>query len=82
MNIEVHASFQLEFFSDVYRGVEMLDHMATLFLVFSGIYILFSVVAVPFYIWTNSIVGFPFPHTFSSILFVEFLKMAIMIGVR
>ena len=34
-----------------------------------GIAILFSVIAAPVYIRTNSIGVFPFPHTFSSIYF-------------
>ena len=35
MNIEVHVSFQIvEFFSDICSKVGLLDHMATLFLVF------------------------------------------------
>ena len=44
--------FELEFsfFPDVYLGVRLLDHMVTLFLVFSLTSILFSIVAAPVYI--------------------------------
>ena len=38
----------------------MLDHMATLFLVFKETSTLFSIVAAPTYIPTNSVGGFPF----------------------
>ena len=34
MNIGVHLSFELEFSLDICPGVGLLDHMATLFLVF------------------------------------------------
>ena len=45
--------------------------------------ILFSIVAAPTYILTNSIGGFPFLHTLSVVLlFVDFLMMAILSGVR
>ena len=43
--------------------------MATLFLVFWGTSILFSMVAAPTYIPTNSVEGFPFLHTLSTICF-------------
>jgi len=43
----------------------------------------FSVVAVPVYIHTNSVGGFPVLHTLSSMYyFVDFLVMAILTGVR
>ena len=45
---------------DVYPGVELLDLMIVLFLVFWGTSIIFSIMAAPIYISTNS-----FPHKFS-----------------
>ena len=39
--------------------------MVALFLVFKGTSILFSIVAVPVYITTNSVGGFPYLHTLS-----------------
>ena len=55
----------------------MLDHMVTLFLVFQGISILFSVMAIPVYILTNSVRGYPLPISSPDLLFVDFLIMAI-----
>ena len=37
---------------------------------------------VPAYIPTNSVGGFPFLHTLSSNIFVDFLVVAILTGVR
>ena len=51
----------------------MLDHKATLLLVFRGTSILFSLVAEPIYILVNSVGGFPFSHTLS-ILIQQVLK--------
>ena len=63
--------------------MELLDHMVVLLLVFKRISILFSIVATPIYIPTHSVWGFPFPsHPFQYLLFVEFLIIAILIGVR
>ena len=52
--------FKVEFFLDIYPGVELPDHMTTLFLDFGGISILFSIVVEPVYIPTNSPQRFPF----------------------
>ena len=46
----------------IYLGVELLDQMVLLFLVFWGTSILFSVVAALIYIPTNSAQGFSFLH--------------------
>ena len=47
--------------------MELLDCMVALFLVFKGPSILFSIVAAPIYIPTNSVEGFCFLHILSSI---------------
>ena len=44
--------------SAVQTGVGFLDHMATLFLIFQGTAILFSVAPAPIYVPTNSVGGF------------------------
>ena len=69
MNTGVHVSFWISvlIFPDIYPGLDLLDHMTVLFLVFSGTSIVFSIVAVPIYIPNNSVGGFPFLHTLSSI---------------
>ena len=46
----------------------MLDHKVVLFLVFKGISILFSTVALPIYIPTNSLGGFTSLHILESTL--------------
>ena len=71
------------FFSDIYPGVELLGHMVVLVLVFWESSILFSTVAAPNYILTNSVgeVSFsPYPH--QNLLFAVFLTIAILMGVR
>ena len=55
--------FELYFFLNICPEVGLLDYMATLFLIFRGSAILFSIVAVPIYIPNNSLGGFPFLHT-------------------
>ena len=69
VNIGMHVSFQtiFFFFPDICPGVGLLDHKIGLFLVFQGTSILFSIVAVPIYISTNSVGGFPFLHILSCI---------------
>ena len=73
--------FELWFSRDICLGMGLLDHMVALFLVFKGTSILFSIVAVPVYIPTNSVGGFPFPsHLFHQLLFLDVLIMAILTG--
>ena len=52
---------------------EVADHIAAVFLVFWGTSFLFSIVAAPTYIRTNSVkrIAF-FPHPFQLLLFVDF----------
>ena len=65
-------------FSDKYPGVELLSHMAVLFLVFWETSIPFSTVAAPIYIPTHSAQKFPFLHILVNIL----SSVAILTGVR
>ena len=58
-------------------GVGLLDHMIALFLVFWGTIILFSIVAIPIYLPTNSVTGFPF---FQYFLFLDILLMDFLTG--
>ena len=68
MNIGVHVFyFQFCFPQGICLGVGLLGYMVVLFLVFSGISILSSMEAISIYIPTNSVRGFPFLHTLSSI---------------
>ena len=55
MNIGVHVSFDLWFPLDICPQVGLQNHMLTLFLVFQGTSTLFSIVAAPVYIPTNSV---------------------------
>ena len=68
MNTEVHVYFQVIFSLNVCPGVELLDHMVTLFLVFKRTSILFSLVAVQIDIPMNNERKFLFLHTLSNIL--------------
>ena len=52
--------FKLWFSLDTCPGVGLQDHMVALYLVFGGPSILFSIVAAPLHIPTNSAHGFPF----------------------
>ena len=72
--------FELAFLFSLakYLGVELLDHMAVLYLVFWGASILFFLVAAPIYFPTNNIQGFPFLHIIANMLYVVILKIAIL----
>ena len=61
IDIWVHVSFQIRVlfcFLDDYPGLELLGYMVVLFLVFWETSILFSTMAAPTYIPTNSVQGF------------------------
>ena len=62
------------FFSRYNPGVELLDHMIVLFLVFWDTSIQFCIVAAPIYITTNSVQGFPFLHILSNICYLWSLR--------
>ena len=67
----------------IYPGVELLDHMVVPFSIYWETSILFSIVAAPIYIHSNSIKKFPFsPYPQQYLLFVFFLMIAILTGVR
>ena len=71
--------FGLWFSLDKCPGLRLLDHMIALFLVFWGVSIPFSIVAVPVYIPTNNVGGFPFLYTLS---IIYCLAMGVLTGVR
>ena len=54
-------------FSEYMSSSGIVGSYAVLFLVFKGIFRLFSIVAVSIYLLTNSAGGFPFLHILSSI---------------
>ena len=62
--------------------VEMLDHMVILCLIFWGITILFSIVAVSFYIPTNSPQRFQFLYILANTYFLCVLITIILISVK
>ena len=63
------------FSSDIYPGVELLDHMLFLFLIFWETSILFSIVAIPIYVPTNSVLGFRFLHILANTYLLSFWQM-------
>ena len=67
MNTGVHVSFQSTVFSGYVPRSGVAGLYSSSILVFLGISILFSIVAVPVYIPINSVVGFTFFHTLSRI---------------
>jgi len=67
VNIGIHVSSLFMAFSEYTPIVQLLGHMAGLFLIFEGISILFSIMAVSVYIPTSSVGLFPFLHLLSSI---------------
>ena len=67
MNILMYVSFWIIVSPGICPGVELLDHMVILFLVFKRTTVVFSRVTVPIYIPTNSVGEFPSLHIFSSI---------------
>ena len=64
--------FELWFSLGICPGVGLLGHVVVLFLVSKGTSMLFSIVAVPIYIPTNSVRGFPFFHAISRIFVGRF----------
>ena len=68
MNTGMHISFQMKILSK-YICPGVLDHVVVLFLLFKGTSILFFLVAAPIHSPTNSIGGFSFLHTLSSICY-------------
>ena len=70
------------FSSDKYPEVELLDHMVVLFLIFWGTSLLFSIVAAPIYISTNSVEGSLFSTSLPTLVIACLFMMAILTGVR
>ena len=64
-------------------GMSLLGHMLALFLAFWKTSILFSTLATPIYIFTNSVLKVPFsPCSHQRLLFLVFLIIAILTGMR
>ena len=70
VNFGMHVSCRSYFSLDICPGVGLQGYIVALFLVFIGTSILFSMVALPMYIPINSVGGFPFLHTLSSIYYL------------
>ena len=80
--MQISFEFMFSFSLDIYPGLELLDHTVVLFLVFWWTTVLFSKVAVPTDSPTNS-VQVPFnPYLPQQLLFVVFLMIVTLTGVR
>jgi len=67
------ATWETQTLLSIYPEMELLDHMAILFLIFGGTAIPFSTVAVPSYILTNSVKGLQFLHILAIVFcFLDF----------
>ena len=84
MNTGMHVSFSISiyvsFFSDIYPGVELLGHIVVLFLVF--LKKLFCTVVTLTYTSNNSLWSFPFSTFCQHLLFVFFLMIVVLTGMR
>ena len=69
------------FYSDIYPGVKLLDHMIVLFLLFWETFLLFSIVTAPINILTKR-TRVPSSPLLHQLLFLVFLIIAILTGVR
>ena len=79
ISFEILISIPLE----IYPRMGLMDHVRVLFLIFEGTFILFSIVAAPIYILTNSVQGFPFLHILANTrYFLSFLIIAILRGMK
>ena len=84
VNIGVHVSFQISvlFSLDIYSGVELLNHMVVLFLVFWGTFILCSIVAATVLHSHQQCTRVPSSPHCPNICVAVFLMIAILTGVR
>ena len=80
MNIGVHLSFWIMFFSGyMFKSGIAESYGSSTFVFFLRNFILFYIVAVPVCIPSNSVGGFP---SLQHLLSLEFLIIAILAGVR
>ena len=68
----------VSFPSSIHPGLELLDHLITLFSVFQGASTLYSIVVVPVYISTNSVASLFSTPSPTVIILVVFLMTAIL----
>ena len=79
MSVQI-SEFLLSILLAIYPQLKLLNHMVFLFLIFGGTTVLFSAMAVPFYILTPKHKGSDFSIYSPTLVISEFLIIAILVA--
>lgn len=82
ISVRVLCAQEFQVLSVIYLGVELLGHKVTQCLTFRGNAKLFSNVAMPFHVPTNSVQRFQSLHILVDTCFVTFWTISIFVGMK